>query len=241
MVSLVTLHVSVWVEIAVEVTRCDHDLVTLHVSVWVEICTNSRWLQLSCRHAPRERVSWNLLCSTKMRTGLSHAPRERVSWNCYLFARICGPICHAPRERVSWNYPSKIYRRKGDVTLHVSVWVEIVTERTTAEYTAVTLHVSVWVEMVMTHLHMLKPWVTLHVSVWVEIPETIDEQVMNLSRSTWACELKFKRIVATLQLFSHAPRERVSWNIRIKLFKILKIVTLHVSVWVEMNQKKKIF
>ena len=36
-------------------------------------------------------------------------------------------------------------------------------------------------------------------------------------------------------LSCHAPRERVSWNIDVALFAVEKTVTLHVSVWVEMD------
>ena len=54
---------------------------------------------------------------------------------------------HAPRERVSWNYTEKPYEAIYDVTLHVSVWVEIVDDNNLRQYNEVTLHVSVWVEI----------------------------------------------------------------------------------------------
>ena len=98
-------------------------------------------------------------------------------------------------------------------------------------------------------------WVTLHVSVWVEISAIRLLTVRVLSRSTWACELKFQS-VATWQLLlpsrstwacelklkmcecisnnlCHAPRERVSWNLKICQYGLMHSVTLHVSVWVE--------
>ena len=78
-----------------------------------------------------------------------------------------------------------------NVTLHVSVWVEILSvifwnhtwnghaprERVSWNWLAtgskrmcdVTLHVSVWVEMGPATLDQQKAYVTLHVSVWVEI------------------------------------------------------------------------
>ena len=77
--------------------------------------------------------------------------------------------------------------------------------------------------------------VTLHVSVWVEIPEWTNIFKLNSSRSTWACELKFKNELLKMPLKSHAPRERVSWNSPIISFEISFRVTLHVSVWVEID------
>ena len=78
-----------------------------------------------------------------------------------------------------------------------------------------------------------------------------------MSRSTWACELKYLRgLYAFLPkchaprervswnwlfcyLYScrkrHAPRERVSWNISPKNCTHISRVTLHVSVWVEIE------
>ena len=77
-----------------------------------------------------------------------------------------------------------------------------------------------------------------------------------MSRSTWACELKFSDAVPlspirtghaprervswnflfrpwTISVFRHAPRERVSWNSK-ELYRAQSdFVTLHVSVWVE--------
>ena len=126
---------------------------------------------LATSHAPRERVSWNILLSIKLHfksvtlhvsvwveilsmydvvsISNGHAPRERVSWNVtYLLYIVFHCPCHAPRERVSWN---AVILRKFEidlnVTLHVSVWVEIVTISRTNVWAVVTLHVSVWVEI----------------------------------------------------------------------------------------------
>ena len=99
-------------------------------------------------HAPRERVSWNLLVALYQGYMYCHAPRERVSWNYFVNYFIHCLLRHAPRERVSWNsiktaeaaewhtsrstwacelkLPiSTIFDRSSLVTLHVSVWVEI--------------------------------------------------------------------------------------------------------------------
>ena len=230
----VTLHVSVWVEMMIIQTNSWQDIVTLHVSVWVEICCHFNRLSAPCRHAPRERVSWN-------------CRRDRHIWRC---------DSHAPRERVSWNWHSPIPPLNSYVTLHVSVWVEILIpfmiscirqsrstwacelkcrtgrgwiwrggSRSTwacelklflldkcQAVCYVTLHVSVWVEISPHSLPLLSCSVTLHVSVWVEIKICPAWIVRPSSRSTWACELKSFLAILRKDFFGHAPRERVSWN-----------------------------
>ena len=76
-----------------------------------------------------------------------------------------------------------------------------------------------------------------------------------LSRSTWACELKYPSVMIRKKYpshaprervswnflswnsfqwdYSHAPRERVSWNNQDSRGERVAYVTLHVSVWVE--------
>ena len=100
---------------------------------------------------------------------------------------------HAPRERVSWNEIYFIILSCDLVTLHVSVWVEIPSLIHLLKCSRVTLHVSVWVEM----------WASAYLSM------------VMMSRSTWACELKFSVFLPST-LYHH--------------------VTLHVSVWVEMTR-----
>ena len=145
MEELVTLHVSVWVEIRIILERRLATDVTLHVSVWVEIkkfshasrahCVTlhvSVWVEMSIHfllysfiqcHAPRERVSWNLGNSYQLQNRCCHAPRERVSWNISRAEHSGEVISHAPRERVSWNLCRINSRLTWLVTLHVSVWV----------------------------------------------------------------------------------------------------------------------
>ena len=120
----VTLHVSVWVEICKWLHWIFFSNVTLHVSVWVEIgvfeifvkfftsrstwacelkLLSSEFLVTRNGHAPRERVSWNILPTAQKFHGRCHAPRERVSWNCHFSMHWILLPRHAPRERVSWN------------------------------------------------------------------------------------------------------------------------------------------
>ena len=100
---LVTLHVSVWVEIHVYVAILWYFCVTLYVSVWVEIYFGTQF----------------------SKNGKGHAPRERVSWN-FQFDLYCLNIpvtLHVSVwvEMTTW----KSLRTFSAVTLHVSVWVEI--------------------------------------------------------------------------------------------------------------------
>ena len=78
--------------------------------------------------------------------------------------------------------------------------------------------------------------VTLHVSVWVEIDRLAAVSMLYSSRSTWACELKFWLSLYYFYGVRHAPRERVSWNGKDYNLGDTILVTLHVSVWVEIRQ-----
>ena len=81
---LVTLHVSVWVEISKILKIPIHTGVTLHVSVWVEIRQSFRW-----KFHSESRSTWacELKFNGNMVSGIyvRHAPRERVSWNMTLY------------------------------------------------------------------------------------------------------------------------------------------------------------
>ena len=91
---------------------------------------------------------------------------------------------------------------------------------------------------------------------WNHLDDT-EEGDLTQSRSTWACELKWIIPTLVLQWSSHAPRERVSWNnewsydfrgsgrhaprerVSWNAEKYTEfaeeVVTLHVSVWVEIH------
>ena len=146
------------------------------------------------------RSTWacELKCCHKILTARQaqcHAPRERVSWNDNEVIENSIVNRHAPRERVSWNLiKNRLYLLIDKVTLHVSVWVEIVDFTDIKSIFSVTLHVSVWVEIKVAFYFLLTHW----------------------SRSTWACELKCKIISTGVDFNGHAPRERVSWNDRDK-------------------------
>ncbi len=113
---------------------------------------------------------------------------------------------------MSWNFLVRVIAYKFEVTLHVSVWVEI---------------------KIVATLQLFKQ----SRSTWAcELKFTISLNFVSsaLSRSTWACELKCIICTVCSCHWSHAPRERVSWNLYTRSKGDTCKVTLHVSVWVEM-------
>ena len=109
---MVTLHVSVWVEISNHRHYGCDVVVTLHVSVWVEILIAGTLSFGIASHAPRERVSWNILEEKEKNSSAG----SRSTWACEL-KWICvtyhaGVTGHAPRERVSWNKGEEMKRGK---------------------------------------------------------------------------------------------------------------------------------
>ena len=209
-------------------------MVTLHVSVWVEMTFLLLLLTFLRRHAPRERVSWNVLIRLKFaQRGVTlhvsvWVEMTNSNGKPFLFTG------HAPRERVSWNNYCKII--VAVFCSSRSTWA--------CELKSAILFITILVSNV-----------TLHVSVWVEITFIFQMRVNLASRSTWACELKSPRTASPrcaaghaprervswnnscrserLVHRSHAPRERVSWNILCHASFFSHVVTLHVSVWVE--------
>ena len=59
--------------------------VTLHVSVWVEIDYVYKNISMAMRHAPRERVSWNM----EKRENIENINMSRSTWACELKFTIC--------------------------------------------------------------------------------------------------------------------------------------------------------
>ena len=191
---------------------CKYSIVTLHVSVWVEIykfwnfstlcMSRSTWAcELKCknqkqnvsaeRHAPRERVSWNARFGCTHPHRSRHAPRERVSWNC----TSCNIHFSSGRSRstwaceLKWNYLQFLHRLKWSR----STWaceLKFLKQVRKAKIVQVTLHVSVWVEICL---------------CWLL-------QVLPPSRSTWACELKCKN----MENIIGKKRSRSTWACELK-------------------------
>ena len=73
-------------------------------------------------------------------------------------------------------------------------------------------------------------------SVWVEIAVFTNLDRSTMSRSTWACELKFDDLIKTFCYLG----SRSTWACELKLLTSVCLgsrqrVTLHVSVWVEIS------
>ena len=122
----------------------------------------------------------------------------------------------------------------------MSVWVEIFLNQGFPFLSEVTLHVSVWVEIVdwgylfyffpshaprervswneiFFHLRSTKN-VTLHVSVWVEILNIVATLQLFSSRSTWACELKSMFV----KVYNRGHLSRSTWACELKYRSTLK-------------------
>ena len=187
-------------------------------------------------HAPRERVSWNpvveeqikvinhvtLHVSVWVEIDFSDGERQergsRSTWACELklavHALATSPGCHAPRERVSWNSDSwRCYRCQIQVTLHVSVWVEMKKSDEPSNTDLVTLHVSVWVEImcVMYAVKFMKSHAPRERVSWnepnINQPTTATGHAPR-ERVSW----NYDSVQPYVEYKSHAPRERVSWN-----------------------------
>ena len=162
------------------------------MSVWVEINGIDTTAYADYSHAPRERVNWNLFILLYIRLPDRHAPRERVSWNSLIRSECFHRDRHAPRERVSWN--------------HICVLLVLIS--------VVTLHVSVWVEMI---LWAFCKYSFASRSTWaceLKYLHCKNSRHRLESRSTWACELKLQTWPPRMTAWRHAPRERVSWNLQ---------------------------
>ena len=143
----VTLHVSVWVEIYKIIFRNFKSIVTLHVSVWVEMQKSTRFLL--CRES-------------------------RSTWACELKFDIVDHFYTLNRSRSTWacelKYPWLLrYVRYCQVTLHVSVWVEICWKLCQSSKSRSRSTWACELKLPITSTSKFTADVTLHVSVWVEI------------------------------------------------------------------------
>ena len=204
---------SVWVEIEKRQSANRVFVVTLHVSVWVEMMKSRLYMAET-----QSRSTW--ACELK-------CPVEDVTYLSF---------CHAPRERVSWNLFLPLLLILHKVTLHVSVWVEIIDKNHSSDF--VNRHAPRERVSWNFNIRQLELYLQCHaprerVSWNFNIILTIFSHIS--SRSTWACELKLIYQALLSASSRHAPRERVSWNLTLRRQTKEKMVTLHVSVWVEMK------
>ena len=163
-------------------------------------------------------MSWNPIFSFLVTKNVRHAPRERVSWN-----------------NRNWGNPYRGRRSR-------STWACELKFNVCRNYMIISMSRSTWA-------CELK---------WNLVSSAFHKKS---SRSTWACELKLSNDILKTRTVSHAPRERVSWNQKttwkwcfcqesrstwacelksefVPMQGDICIVTLHVSVWVEIITAK---
>ena len=207
----VTLHVSVWVEI--KNARIIFNTISSRSTWACELKLNRSW---PIRNWNSSRSTW--ACELKFDKSdsfindTSHAPRERVSWNFLSWNNFLSDYSHAPRERVSWNLKWKTLRKRKQVTLHVSVWVEML--RMSANSSMWSSR-STWACELKFNVRWNYMIVSMSRSTWACELKFFKQCMLFCtvsSRSTWACELKLPFFNALEIVTSHAPRERVSWN-----------------------------
>ena len=193
-----------------------------------------------CRHAPRERVSWNVWAVNQLsyngvtlhvsvwveiqpQSVKNTRSGSRSTWACELKYYESIEFPFAPMSRSTWACELKCNR------LLSSLWQNRHAPRERVSWNpqhlhpsgqpTVTLHVSVWVEIFWAFVNPKMGTVTLHVSVWVEMP--------------W--------LQAPERLFGvtlHVSVWVEIYNLCVKVRN--NIVTLHVSVWVEIADRGKI-
>ena len=208
---LVTLHVSVWVEIYHLISKHILKKVTLHVSVWVEIV---------CLAQTQDNIQVTLHVSVWVEITVSLTPSDilQVTLHVSVWVEIQFLL---------------IFQVCLIVTLHVSVWVEISLFYPFSQSGEVTLHVSVWVEILRVYWKLMTMSSRSTWACELKCQRFVLTTWKNWSRSTWACELKCIKFIHHTNTPRHAPRERVSWNISSVPWLLPPPVTLHVSVWVE--------
>ena len=143
---------------------------------------------------------------------MSHAPRERVSWNVLIILQVFANFSHAPRERVSWNLCLFSILPPTPVTLHVSVWVEMYKSvGRKRRYSSR----STWACELKFYIKKNLKWRWWSRSTWAcELKLEICEKAAKIlghaprERVSWN-EVAVKHHISVC---SHAPRERVSWN-----------------------------
>ena len=135
-----------------------------------------------------------------------HAPRERVSWNTQILFDFCHCQSHAPRERVSWN---------NDLVKDLVCCVRHAPRERVSWNNSVGMGTLFFFGRNVWSINTLF-------------------YIYSMSRSTWACELKF----CTLWSWCYIVPVTLHVSVWVEMPRLPVItttcpVTLHVSVWVE--------
>ena len=188
--------------------------VTLHVSVWVEICliAVSVWKRFVTLHVSVwveiDLDNQGYLCN-----------QSRSTWACELKFVIIVILLFNRSSRSTWACELKCFLHAMIVMLYRHAPRERVSWNCTCRRRSVRRGG-----------HAPRERVSWNATRWLCCG------LHPTSRSTWACELKCTlETLYIISLNGHAPRERVSWNEKSNAHSKKKSVTLHVSVWVEMQ------
>ena len=143
---MVTPHVGVWIETALNNTRLPRSLVTPHVGVWIE--TNRRTSRHPAHgsHTSCRCVDWNITSAFRVVRNDRHTSCRCVDWNPALSLRINQAKGHTSCRCVDWNYFEQQEGEPLDVTPHVGVWIETWMTIVRLPRCSVTPHVGVWIE-----------------------------------------------------------------------------------------------
>ena len=208
----VTLHVSVWVEMIIFYHNFVRLVVTLHVSVWVEIKSKQSFivhLMVTLHVSVWVEMYVYLYVCIKW--------KSRSTWACELKWQKLRKTLQRKRSRSTWACELKYIFFDSDI---------IACSHAPRERVSWNNNEFVIFTQLLCHAPRERvSWNTI-IKFWLDVR-------CSKSRSTWACELKFRYSILFRQKQCHAPRERVSWNSYLIFSQQFETVTLHVSVWVE--------
>ena len=189
------------------------------------------------RHPPREDVSWNKCSRCSRIAERRHPPREDVSWNTCTIIRVMVRNGHPPREDVSWNvHHILVVKSSLHVILLVRMWVEIRKERqvllTFQSSSSWGCELKYSQKKNWRRLRSHPPredvswndgktagevYEALSSSSWgceLKLFTKKSSAGWRASSSSWGCELKWIKIILSIVIRRHPPREDVSWNLK---------------------------
>ena len=144
-------------------------------------------------------------------------PLSRSTWACELKLPYLLLLRRNSQSRSTWACELKLWQRSA------VCWIQKSRSTWACE-----------LKLLLTYTVIYDIMVMLHVSVWVEIQRGYTLFLMCKSRSTWACELKSYH----LYFSEFQQKSRSTWACELKCVYAAEtnermLVTLHVSVWVE--------
>ena len=183
-----------------------------------------------------------------------------MNWNDFLRRNNRSWINCTLHGCMSWNKHYLILLKNNAVTLHMSIWVEIIQykclllswyiipyvgawiETGIGKWTGLTLVITpyegVWVEIKRFIFHRLKtritPYVGIYVGIWVETVKCFGKfRPYELLHPTWVYELKRKSPFVAAYLFYCTLRGCMSWNRWIISLSGFFLIASYAGVWIK--------